>query len=102
MFITVDVASGELGLEQPDVLTQFHVSASGGDLDAVVAALGAHGRAADAPDHVFIAIASVREWAVGRVDESWEAGFQKMLDYARSKGWLDESGTHIQAHLEWA
>jgi hypothetical protein len=23
-----------------------------------------------------------------------------MVDYARGRGWMDESGTHIRAHLE--
>lgn len=101
MFITVDVESGQLALEEPEVLTQFHVTASGGDLDAVIAALGAHGRAADVDDHVLVAIDSVRAWAAGRVDDGWEQGFAKMLDFARSKGWLDDAEDHIQAHVEW-
>jgi hypothetical protein len=30
----------------------------------------------------------------------WEEGFSAMVDYARGRGWLDEAGTHIRAHLE--
>ena len=28
----------------------------------------------------------------------WQQGFKRMLDYAESKGWLDENG--VQAHIE--
>ncbi|MCB9596878.1 MAG: hypothetical protein H6719_29415 [Sandaracinaceae bacterium] len=99
MIITVDCAAGRVSLEQPDVFTQFHVAATGGDAAAVVAALGADGKAAD-DEHVFVAVESIRAWARGRVGDDWEVGFGKMVDYARSKGWLDEAGTHIRAHLE--
>jgi hypothetical protein len=30
----------------------------------------------------------------------WEADFDAMAGYARSKGWLDEGG-NVQAHLVW-
>ncbi len=35
-------------------------------------------------------------------DPEWNTGLEKMLAYASSKGWMDPSGTAIQAHVEWA
>lgn len=32
--------------------------------------------------------------------DGWEAGFQKMLVYATTKGWLDSQGK-IRAHIEF-
>jgi hypothetical protein len=43
----------------------------------------------------------VRAMAGGRVGEGWADGFDRMLDYARGKGWLDDAGDAIQAHVEW-
>jgi hypothetical protein len=36
------------------------------------------------------------------VGDGWEGDLDAMVGYARSKGWLDEAGTSIQAHIEWA
>ena len=44
----------------------------------------------------------LRAQAAGRVGETWEGDFGAMLAFAGSKGWLDEGGTAIQAHIEWA
>jgi hypothetical protein len=34
----------------------------------------------------------------------WKAGFSAMLDYARSRGWIEQRGsaTLVRAHVEWA
>jgi hypothetical protein len=39
--------------------------------------------------------------AAGRVGAAWQTDFDRMLDYARTKGWLDDAGDAIQAHVEW-
>jgi hypothetical protein len=45
--------------------------------------------------------AAVRRLASGRVPDGWDDDFQQMLTYAGTKGWLNEDGTAIQAHVEW-
>jgi hypothetical protein len=67
----------------------------------VAAALGADGRVAGA-GHVWVRAAAVEGWAgaAGALDDAWREGFAKMLDYARTKGWTDESGEFVQAHIE--
>jgi hypothetical protein len=47
-----------------------------------------------------VEIDAVRRMAQGRVRTGWDQDFAGMLEYARSKGWLDETGTSIQAHVE--
>jgi hypothetical protein len=45
--------------------------------------------------HVWIAIDALRSAETG------EAGaFDAMIAYAASKGWVDESGTFVRAHIE--
>lgn len=100
MYVTIDLDSGAAGLAEPDNFEQFHVVIPGGDAAAGLRVLGADGAAAQDADHLWISVAAVRRWAGGSVDSDWEEGFQKMLDFASTSGWLDEKGAHIQAHIE--
>lgn len=100
MIVFVDSASARVELREPEVLNRFHVEVPGGDAGVAVRALGADGRAAEAADHVWVRIGALREWAQGRVDEGWGDGFEKMIAYAKSKGWVDDAGTHVQAHIQ--
>lgn len=99
MILLVDVDGGGVELLEPHVLNQFHVSARG-DVDAVVRALEEEGRAAEKANHLWVPIALLRSLAEGRVEADWEPRFEKMLDFARGHGWVDEAGTHVMAHLE--
>jgi hypothetical protein len=103
VIVVVDVAGGPATLAEPEDCKRFHVEAAGGDLDAVAGALGPAGTAEGAPEgHVYVDVDWVRRQAAGRVPDGWDADFEGMLGYARSKGWLNEAGTAIQAHVEWA
>lgn len=105
MVITVDLQRGDpapVALRDPEDCTKFHVEVIG---PRELAALGHALVDADAGrvdgDHAFIEIGALRRMVSGRVGDSWADDFEKMLGYARSKGWLDETGSSIQAHVEW-
>ena len=105
MYVRVDLEydTVEVSLEQPEDCKQFHVLMAGEGNDTLVAnALeGAGvGRSSANPGHVYINVAAVREMAAGRVGAAWDDDFAGMLAYASSKGWLDESGSAIEAHIE--
>jgi len=89
-------------LMEPDDCKRFHVSARGGDAAALRAFLEASdlGRLQPSGD-ALIATAAVRRMAEGRVPASWDDDFAAMLEYAGKKGWLDDTGAMIQAHVEW-
>jgi hypothetical protein len=99
--LTGDSATVELA--EPEDCKRFHVATRGGDQVALGAALAAHdlGRLLPSGD-ALIEIEAVRRLAAGRVPDGWEHDFTAMVDYARSKGWLDERGGAIQAHVEQA
>lgn len=86
-------------LEQPENCRAFHVEASGIDLGSVAAALGSRPPAPD--DHVWVGVDWVRQQSAGRVGAGWDDEFAKMLDFAAGKGWLDDTGQAIQAHVVW-
>lgn len=98
MIIRVD-ATGEVRVDEHLVFTDFHVEVpSGFAADDLAATMGAGTRADDG--HLWIAEAAIRHWLVGRTDDLWDEGFSGMVAYARSKGWTDEAGTHLRAHVE--
>lgn len=97
MIIRVDLASGA-SLEDEATFTAFHAVSSTDDNGIVGAAMGAAGHAADEPGHVWVSVDWIRSAADG--DAVWVAGFDAMVGYAESKGWTNEAGSHIKAHLE--
>ena len=52
--------------------------------------------------HLWLCNELVRELAPDANYEIWEKGFTEMIDYATSKGWTENNGTLIRAHIEWA
>ena len=103
MIIHVDLAADPpaVSLTEPEDCKRFHVEASGGDGARLGQALEGQGVGRMAGDDAMIDIDSVRRLAEGRVPDGWENDFSAMIGYAQSKGWLDESGRAIQAHIEW-
>lgn len=78
---------------------RFHVEVrEDADVAAVLDASGA-GTLTDDGEHALIDIGWVRTNAVG-VGPDWDQEFGAMLDFARSKGWLDDGSSSIRAHLE--
>ena len=104
MYVRVDVGPERpvVTLEEPDDCTRFHLTVVGRpDLARVFGALvdAAAGRLDG--DHALITIDAVRRMAAGRVGDDWDTRFDGMLAYARSKGWIDDTGHAIQAHVEY-
>jgi hypothetical protein len=105
MYVRVDLEPdiASVSLEEPENCKQFHVVLAGVGSDTVVAnALeGAGvGRASPKPGHVYVNVDAVRSMAAGRVGDGWDDEFSGMLGYASSKGWLDGTGSAIEAHIE--
>jgi hypothetical protein len=91
MFIKIP-ASGPATLEDVDNFKAFKVVTSA----AAPAAFAEIGRLDG--EHVWVDTAWLK--SNGRPDdESWLAGLDKMLGYAKGAGWLDESGA-VRAHIE--
>ena len=104
MYLQVDLREQPpvVSLEAPDDVTRFHVEVVGGaDRGLVFGALvdAAAGRLEG--DDAYVAVDAVRRLAAGRVEPGWDEAFAGMLGYARTKGWLDEAGNAIKAHVEW-
>jgi hypothetical protein len=90
-------------LEEPADHTRLHVLVLGtrsADVvhtalaEAGVGGLTDGGRAAIRPS-------ALRRLA-GDTDESWEASFDRMVRYARTRGWVDERTQYLAAHVVWS
>jgi|TARA_B110000438_G_scaffold303302_1_gene364186 hypothetical protein len=91
---------GDVWLDEHDVFTGFHVDAHARFITENLAeAMGEKTRTDG--KHLWIAENAVRRWLSGRTDEAWEEGFSRMFEYARSRGWTDQAGTHLRAHIEY-
>lgn len=95
-----------LTLEEPEDTSRFSVAVHGGtgpaDQALVFGALvdAAAGRL-DGAD-AWITVDAVRRMATGRVGPTWDDDLAGMVEYARTKGWLDEAAHAIRAHVEWS
>jgi hypothetical protein len=105
VIIDIDLSREHAAIElvQPEDCRRFHVTVRGGGPEALGIVLPAHGIGRLLPSgDALIEIDAVRRLADGKVTEGWEADFSAMVEYARNKGWLDEKGEAIQAHVESA
>jgi hypothetical protein len=103
MYLNIDLAVGESGvtLEEPSDCTRLKVVVRGPrDADRLGTAVAGVGRT-DGTSAVWLRPDALRRLAAGRVDEQWEAAFEKMLTYARTRGWLDSTTGEIRAHCDW-
>ncbi|SFT07863.1 hypothetical protein [Saccharopolyspora flava] len=85
---------------EPDDLGRLHLELTGTSAEAASAALARAGLGRiDDTGHARIDADALRSLAepVG-ASEDWRRRWTGMLDYARSKGWLDDSG-QIRVHL---
>jgi hypothetical protein len=85
-------------LLEPDDFKGFKVvlHAADASLAEQTAALGI----ARVDEHVWIRIDALRQLAGAAATPEWEASLQGMLEYARSKGWVDDELDAIRAHVE--
>ena len=98
----VVVTPHDCRVEDADDLGRLHVTADGlDDAQADAALQRAHlGRTGEG-GQVSLAVESLRAAARPRASiPDWDSHFDAMIDFARSKGWLDTSGEHVAAHID--
>lgn len=96
MIIAID-ASGAVTLQEAGDFRGFKVTSALADKGRLAAALSGVGRYDG--EHAWIS----RNWLVGQGaahGAAWQAGFDRMLAFAQSKGWVENDA--IRAHIETA
>lgn len=100
MYLLADLRTSSFDLMDVGDCQAFSVRVVGrGDLDDLCRVLAECGDLDG--EHMWIRIDIVRRLALYSTPQGWDADFAAMVDYARSKGWLDATGERIRAHVEW-
>ena len=99
MIISIDIRKGTASIDEQDIFTAFHVRSSTKDESLVAAAVEDLAIPGD-DSHVWVSI----EWVIANtpegISDEWEKSFLGMVEYAASKGWVNQPGTHLKAHIE--
>lgn len=105
MELRVDLDSSPAGvtLAEPDAFDRLVVVVEGEGSRADLARSTARvGSLDEDGEHLFIGRGELRALAGDpAISPSWLEGFEAMVGYAESKGWVDGEG-RIRAHVEWA
>ena len=91
--------SGPPRLEDPCDFTRFSILMDGGFRSAPGAALRGIGRLS-CDGHAWVRPDCLRALLPVDLPADWEAGFARMTEFARSRGWIGEGGA-IRAHIEF-
>ena len=101
MFIQVFAERRQAEVHEVDELRSFSVAVAGEVNDVELgAALEPLGRLES--DHAWISIERLRAACHRTGDDQWSADFDAMVAYAGSRGWVDQSGTELRAHVDRA
>jgi hypothetical protein len=100
----IQVGSGpdDISLAEPGVFTAFSVGFAT-TAEKAQQALTEVGARTDVDEHIWVPAELVRRLAGSTgapADAEWDQSFAAMIDYARSRGWYDETTATIRAHLE--
>jgi hypothetical protein len=99
--VTLDDRPSTAVLCDVDNLRELKVVVSGRAAD-LAEALAGIGRVAAGGD-ALLEVGGLKRLAGERAhDPEWVARFEAMVEYARSKGWVDEGGAVLRAHCERA
>jgi hypothetical protein len=102
MYLHVDAMAvpATVQLVEPNDFTSFAVVVTGppNRVTEVAAALAPLGTVDADGGHAHLRPEAVR--GLTDADDTWDAGFGTMVDYARTHGWVDDDG-RVRAHVEW-
>lgn len=96
MELSLDADSARL--VDPEDLTGFAVVLEG-DEDPSPEALAAGG-VLGLGDHAWVRTEALRRLAGPAATPEWEQAFAAMLDYARTRGWVDDAQGAVRGHVE--
>ena len=106
MYVEVDLTAepAEVALRDADDFGSLKVVVrdSGGAgpaaLDAALAGVGG----LDGRGNALLRMAALKDMAGSRArDRAWLRSFDRMVDYAATRGWVALGGSALQAHCEW-
>jgi hypothetical protein len=100
--VIVQLSADSARVAEPDDCTRLHVATSL-PADAVDDALRGSGTGhLDTEQDALLDVETLRTRARAAADApDWDERWAKMIDYARSKGWLTAGDAAVRAHVEY-
>jgi hypothetical protein len=101
VIVRVDPSAGTVEVAEADDLRRLSVAAPAADAATAGATLAAHSAGAPGDDaHVWLDAAWLRRaGAEAATDPGFAAGFDGMLAYAGTHGFLSDDGAAVRAHV---
>jgi len=96
--VELNLGAGSARLVDAEDLTSFAVVLDG-DGEPSPAALAAGG-VLGLGDHAWVRTDALRRLAGALATPEWEDGFARMLDDARTRGWVDDEHGAVRGHVE--
>lgn len=97
MIVVVDGGSGQVLMEDAENLRGLSVELRECGATQAAALLGSLGLMDG--EHVWLDIEGLRSLSPLAGDPEWVSGFDGVITYAQTKGWIDESGSRVRAHI---
>ena len=98
VLVELNLGGGPARLDDPEDLTSFTVVLEG-DGDPSPEALAAGG-VLGLGDHAWVRTDALRRLAGPIATPEWESAFAAMLEYARTRGWVDDEHGAVRGHVE--
>ena len=99
MMVHVDVGRRHCEVRDPDDLKRLSVVVAGEAPDEEIDRISAPLAVLLPPAHAWVSVPELRAACAREGDPEWVREFDAMVAFAASKGWADESGTRLRAHV---
>jgi hypothetical protein len=101
VYVLVDLSgpAARVSLDDAGNLREFSVVVAGGGMDDGRVAAALAGLGTIDGEHAWLNGAAVKRLAGTGVGEGWPLEFDRMTEFARSRGWTDAEG-RLRAHLK--
>src|SRR4051812_30649194 len=98
MIVVVDGTTGQVVMDEAANLRGLSVELRACETSAAGTLLGDLGSVDR--DHVWLDIGLLKGLSPLAHDPEWDHGFDGVMEYARSKGWIDDTGKRVRAHIQ--
>jgi hypothetical protein len=99
VFIKISADENVARIHEAETLTAFEIRTTELNASNAASIIG-NGAYVGDEEHVWVPINWILNNAVEQASEKWNTEFRDMVDYAKTKGWVNEEATHLQAHIE--
>ncbi|MGW1786580.1 hypothetical protein ACWCQQ_47115 [Streptomyces sp. NPDC002143] len=99
MIVHVDVGRRHCEVRDAGDLKRLSVEVAGEAPDDEIDRTAAPLVRLQSPTHAWVSVRELRAACAREGDPAWVREFDAMVAYAASKGWVDDAGTSLRAHV---